>query len=82
MPRRRRYALLYFLPLIIYHILGERNDRAAGEAAARGGTGPLHDDDGGGFFAGEPPLLSHLDRVLCWSGLLRVKKKHEPQWVC
>lgn len=49
---RRRYALLYFLPLIIYQILGARNDRAADAAKiAEGGKVPLHDDDDG-FTAG------------------------------
>ncbi len=35
----RRYALLYFLPLIISQILGKRHDRAAGEAGTPGGDG-------------------------------------------
>ena len=34
-----RYALLYFLPLIIYQILGKRHDRAVGEAGTPGGDG-------------------------------------------
>ena len=37
----RRYALLYFLPLIIYRILGRRHDRAIGGA----GDFALVDDD-------------------------------------
>ncbi len=38
----RRYALLYFLPLIIFRILGRRHDRAVGEGA---GFGAVDDDD-------------------------------------